>query len=443
MQLARPIRFYGKKRGDRRTGSNQQGRFWLGLLSAACLLAGIIPLVYILVVFAIPEWRVHHRFVHTKARVLDSRIVEWTNDRFSPEIQLEYHLASRPDDAPLTAWSEYEIIPVHSRGGQHWERAYVEELLSEFPTGSEHDSWYDPRRPERIVLKQAYTWSAWLMLLLPVAFITIGGGGLILVLLTWGKSTERLSAQRPPGMDILQPKSQARGNLLAQFPFVPNPDELGDSPGTLLTHRLPPAKAEWRLFAAAAFCLFWNSLVAFFVTILIQDFREGEPDWWMLAFVIPSLSVGLAALAYVGRLVLIAGGVGPTIVEVSDHPLALGGEYELALSQTGRLHIESLDVRLVCEEVATFQQGTNSRTTVRRVYEQLLISEQSFEIHHGLPFEARARLQVPAAAMHSFQAIHNRVEWKIIVRGAIQRWPDFERGFPLVICPGAATGGNL
>lgn len=440
--MARPIRLYQKKRGDRRTGSNQLGRFWLGLFSAACVLVGVIPLVYILVEFAIPEWRVHHRFIQTTARVLDSKIVEWDDDQFSPEIQVEYHLASRPDDPPLTAWSEYEIVPVRARGEQHRERSYVEEVLAEFPTGSEHDAWYDPRHPERIVLKQAYTWSAWLMLLLPVAFITIGGGGLVLVVLTWGKSTERLSAQRPPGLELVQPQSVARGQRATQFPFVPDSNELGDSPGTLLAHRLPPAKAEWQLFAAVTFCLFWNSLVGFFLTIVIQDVRAGEPDWWMVAFIVPCLIVGLAAIAYVARLLLIAGGVGPTIVEVSDHPLVLGGDYELAISQTGRLHIDSLDVWLVCEEVATFHQGTNSRTTVRRVYEQPLISQQQIEIHHGLPFEARARLQAPAAAMHSFQALHNRVEWKIVVRGVVQRWPDFERGFPLVIRPGGSTGGR-
>jgi hypothetical protein len=438
--LARPIRFYGKKRGDRRTGSNQLGRLWLGLFSGACLLAGIVPLVYILIEFAIPEWRVHHRFIHTTARVVSTEIVEWQDDKFSPEILLEYHLATRPDGDLLTARSDYEIVAVHSRSQQHWERPYVEEILAQFPVGSEHDSWYDPRHPDTIVLMQAYTWSAWLMLLLPVAFITIGGGGLIFVVLTWGKSTERLSAgsQRPSGLDLFQTPS--RGGPAAQFPFVPDPDELGDSPGTLLAHRLPPAKAEWRLFAAVAFCLFWNSLVAFFLTSAIQDIRDGDPDWWMIAFVTPCLIIGLGSIAYVGRLLLIAGGVGPTIVEVSDYPLTLGGEYELALTQTGRLHIESLDVRLVCEEMATFHQGTNSRATVRRVYEQLLISRQNFEIHHGLPFEARARLPVPAAAMHSFQATHNRVEWKIVVRGAVQRWPDFERGFPLVVCPASGSG---
>jgi len=265
---------------------------------------------------------------------------------------------------------------------------------------------------------------------------------LVFVVLTWDKSTERLSAgaQRQSGMDLFQ--AHARGGMSEQFPFVPNPDDLGDSPGTLLAHRLPPANAEWRLFAAGAFCLFWNGLLGFFLTSVIQDFRDGRPDWWLVAFVTPCLVVGIGAVVYVGRLVLIAGGVGPTIVEVSAHPLALGGDYELAMSQTGRLRVESLEVRLVCEEVATFHQGTNTRTTVRRVYEQLLISQQNFEIHHGLPFEARARLQAPSSAMHSFSASHNRVEWKIVVHGVVKRWPDFERGFPLVVWPALASGST-
>ena len=37
---------------------------------------------------------------------------------------------------------------------------------------------------------RGYTWLLWLLLLLPVAFIVIGGVGIILTLFHWGKSIE-------------------------------------------------------------------------------------------------------------------------------------------------------------------------------------------------------------------------------------------------------------
>ncbi len=38
--------------------------------------------------------------------------------------------------------------------------------------------------------------------------------------------------------------------------------------------------------------------------------------------------------------------------------------------------------------------------------------------------------------MHSFQADHNEVSWKLIVKGRVNNWPDYEREFQIVVQPG-------
>jgi hypothetical protein len=66
---------------------------------------------------------------------------------------------------------------------------------------------------------------------------------------------------------------------------------------------------------------------------------------------------------------------------------------------------------------------------------------QDFQIAQGLPFESRCRVAVPAGAMHSFQADHNEVSWKLIVKGSVEGWPEYERQFQIVVTPANGHGG--
>jgi hypothetical protein len=173
----------------------------------------------------------------------------------------------------------------------------------------------------------------------------------------------------------------------------------------------------------------------------VNSHLRGEPEWFLSLFLIPFALVGVGLAWYTGRQVLITTGVGPTRLEISAHPLEPAGEYEILLSQSGRLTFRSLRVLLVCEEQATFQQGTNSRTETCPVFQEEIFRRDGFEVQHGIPFEVRSPLRVPAEAMHSFKSAHNEVRWKLIVKGDVQGWPNYEREFPLLVYP-AAGGGS-
>jgi hypothetical protein len=421
--LVRWAIIFGKKRGQRRSGSNALGHAGLGLFAAVFVAAGVISLAFIVLKLSIPEWRVNHQFVATTCQVLATRIDSDSAGLTRPEIQVQYKV----DDRDLTVWSHYDVTGVYQSDAQ-----YTQKILAEFPPGQEYPCWYDPRRPETVVLARGYTWFAWLMLLVPAAFISIGGGGLIYTVLTWGKSNERLAAtaQLTPALDYFRP---AQSPTAEPFPFVPNPQQSNDSPGTFLAYRLPPGTGGWSLAAMVLLCVLWNVTVAVFVRMAVHSFQRGEPDWWLTIFILPFVVVGAAFLAILVRAILIETGIGPTLVEISAHPLAPGERYEIYVSQAGRLEIKSLDVKLVCEETATYRQGTNTRKATRRVYEQPLVSREALEMGRTLPFEARAHLEVPGDAMHSFKAIHNRIDWKIVVKGSVTRWPDFERSFPVIV----------
>jgi hypothetical protein len=60
----------------------------------------------------------------------------------------------------------------------------------------------------------------------------------------------------------------------------------------------------------------------------------------------------------------------------------------------------------------------------------------------GMAASGTARLAVPADTMHSFEAPHNKVIWKLTLRGAIAKWPDVSEEFPIVVTPVREGGGS-
>jgi hypothetical protein len=230
------------------------------------------------------------------------------------------------------------------------------------------------------------------------------------------------------------------------FPTIPQDADLTNSPGTHLRYRLPSSTSQgWRLLGATAACLIWNGIVAVFVVWAVRSHLRGDWDWRLDLLVLPFVVAGGFLIYYFVREILIATGVGPTIVEISEHPLTPGKTYEWYVSQQGHLSMLSLEILLRCEEQATFRQGTDTRTDRREVFSQRIYHTGQFQILPGEPFEIHCELLTPVGAMHSFQADHNQVQWRLAVRGEAEGWPAFERSYPVVICPASRAdeaGGN-
>jgi len=181
--------------------------------------------------------------------------------------------------------------------------------------------------------------------------------------------------------------------------------------------------------------------VALFAVVAVNRHLRGDPDWLLTLFVVACAAVGVAGTVLFVRQLWRKTIVGPTRVEISDHPLRPGGSYELYLSQAGRLEVEALDVLLVCEEAAIYRQGTDTRLERKRVFERQLHRCARVRVCPGVPLEVELPVHVPGAAMHSFRAHHNEVQWKVVVHGGVAGHPDFERSFPLVVHP-RANGRN-
>ena len=232
------------------------------------------------------------------------------------------------------------------------------------------------------------------------------------------------------------------GRAKPDFPYVPVATNTTDSPGTTLTFRLPVAGSPgWTLALWLGAVLVWNGIVAVFVVIAIRGFVVGDPDWFLAIFTLPFVGIGIGLIAFFLRQLMVATGIGPTLVEISDQPLHPGGYYRIFLSQTGRLAISSMELLLVCDEEATYRHGTDTRTETKRVYQQTLFRDERLRAAGGAPFETECALEVPPHAMHSFKSGHNEVRWKIVVKASADRWPDLERSFPVIVYP-TGDGGS-
>ena len=429
--MSRFFRLYEKKRGDRRTGSKALGNLGEALFFGIFFVVGCAALAYMLVVLVWPEWRANRQFEPAICVIVDKRpgkkpATEVEPAVFRPEFQVRYVAGDRQ----YLADGVYDVTNLYSP-----DEDKVKAILAGFEIGQKYPCWYDPINPGRVVLVQGYTGWLFVALLIPLSFMIIGGGRMIYALAHWNQSDERrsVSDQRAAQLDLFEVEPDNR-----DFPTVPADSHFTNSPGTTLAYRLPiSTTTTWRLLAAAVACLLWNALVAIFIVMAVAGLARGKPEWLLIGLLIPFVAGGVGLVVYLVRQILITTGVGPTRLEISEHPLAPGKPYEIFLSQAGRLTMQSLEVWLACDERATYRQGTDTRTETRRVFEDRCFVRENFQILQGLPFESRCRVQVPEGAMHSFAANFNEVSWKLVVKGNVDGWPPYEREFQIVVNPDA------
>jgi hypothetical protein len=283
-----------------------------------------------------------------------------------------------------------------------------------------------------------FGYGRWLVVLVGASSVVLGGVGLIWTVLRVGTSIERRSAMARTAAesDFVHAAAPRPRN----YPTMPPFDGLTNSPGIELAYRLPASQTPgWRLLATTVFAMLWLFLVFLLTVPVIRWHIAGRHEWLLTALLLPFWAVCYWSVRSFLQLLMLNSGMGQTTVEISDLPLIPGREYQAVVAQHGNVTMKSLEISLICEEEATFMQGTDIRTEVREVYRHACAAWCDFRIEPAIPFTATCGIPVPATVMHSFQSPHNVVRWRLVVRGEPQTWPAFERGFPLVVYPGEAT----
>jgi hypothetical protein len=272
----------------------------------------------------------------------------------------------------------------------------------------------------------------WVLMLSSVSFVLIGGGSLAYRIIRIGSSHERQAAKGRPDLDSrpLNPRSPQ------DLPAVPQEIGITDSPGIRLAYRLPASGSPMWLLASSAVLIFgWNTIWAVLVGIEFESLLAGEWRWIRLGVLLVFGWIGWKLLRYFFSVLRRHVGLGSVVVELSDHPLRPGADYQLYVAQFGRLLLRRLEIDLVCEEEATFLQGTDVRVEKHVVRRENLWSEANVRIDPAVGWEQQFTIRIPPDVMHSFQSPHNAVSWKIEIRGESRRWPSYCRNFPVVVHP--------
>ena len=295
-----------------------------------------------------------------------------------------------------------------------------------------------------------------LRVIIATFLILIGLGWIIRLLWHVGVSAERREAisTQASELEIIRELRRRREDL----PTVPR-DRLVPQSGRSLPFQIVPSPRNvWGLVVAALSSAIAVSISSILVLIfakpwltqslLVDQFNQlsqkiaptdldGIPQQpWLagglLLVFVPA--AGWSIYHFFRQLIKLAG-VGPTSIELSNYPLKPGESYQLFLSQTGRVRLQSLELELICEEQVTYNQGTDIRTETVIVFADRLMRQRGVSLTAGKAFETKLDFSLPVAAMHSFTSTNNRVQWKIIVTAKAKKWPNLTRTFRILVFP--------
>ncbi len=196
--------------------------------SAFCFLLGCVGLLLLLWGFIVPDWRTNNRYVATSCEVLDKRLDSELFDvpgaqgkrqkeSYRPAIKIRYEVRGRK----FEVWA-YDSLRIYTDN-----QASQQAIVDSFQVGMAYPCWYDPDRPDQVVLVRGHVRGAYIFLILPIGLLTIGATGL---LIAW-KVSSMPPRQAVLGFSIAPPTSQGSMPGLQYLPSRSepfDPSSLGD-----------------------------------------------------------------------------------------------------------------------------------------------------------------------------------------------------------------------
>jgi len=180
--------------------------------------------------------------------------------------------------------------------------------------------------------------------------------------------------------------------------------------------------------------LFWNGIVSVFLYQVVSTWRTGQPDGCLTAFLVPFVLVGLGLIFGTLRQLLVL--FNPRLrLTLTPGTLRLGETAYLQWSFANQAAgVRRPIIVLQGREEAQYRRGTSTYTE-REIFATVTVvdSVEPFTIANG-----SASFGVPADAVPSFKADHNKIIWSLKVSCDIPRWPDSEDEYEVLVRPGGS-----
>lgn len=285
----------------------------------------------------------------------------------------------------------------------------------------------NPSNPSESVLTREVPDGQWFGLFLGGIFMLVGIGLPIQII----RARMRPKNSRPDG-NRPEPRSVAlKGvSMVQQNDTCPIETRTVDEP-LVIEPKIS------RLGAAVGLWMFGTGWTALFGTIIYFVGFKGR-DWMPLIILSVFLLIGVAVLfgAVVATLKVL--NPKPTVV-LSQTNIYAGSEFEISWLFKGKTSsIRKLSIVLEGKEKVSYRQGTNTRTEEAPFYKKVLADITEAErIREG--YEV---VTLPSMIMHTFTGTHNKIEWRLLLKGDVPRWPDITDEFPfIVLAPPVVTEG--
>ena len=245
---------------QKKLSSKRAGRMVMIVLGAVFAAAGIA--VSSRSLSPLQEWRASASWVETQAVVTVSAVRENSDSdgtTYYPYIAYSYQFNGKTYEG-----DKYEFFKVSSSGYKG-----KAEIVRSYPVGEEIRVYIDPENPVRSVINRDAGWSIILYTLFPFIFIGLGSTLFIAGLIKRRTSTTSFNS------------STRAGNQIGRH----------GAP-------MPPIKktTRRRVFGTALFALVWNGVVSIFVHQAWFSIKEGDPEWFLIIFLIPFVVVGFVAI---------------------------------------------------------------------------------------------------------------------------------------------------
>ncbi len=413
----------------KRAGGSRAGKVGLGLFFLVFLVMGLGFAVFF---FVLPGLKLldAQDWPGVSATVLSSEVVEnYSSDgsTYKIDIRFAYHVNGQRYTSDT-----YDFFSSMSSSGSKNKTA----IVRRYPVGQTTTAYVNPSDPTVAVLSRGWSNAIWFGAL-PLVFALIGGGGLIGMF--WSASRGGWQTKNAQRADRVGPRST--DNWLPAIAKKAGRD--GGVGGKIRgdADAVSPTKSRLgNLIFVLIFMLIWDSVT---FAVVWNIFKDGIGNNWAIGlFMIPFVLVGLGLLVAMGYMLL---SLSNPVVRMRFDPrvMALGSPLKVDWSIDGRAErFERLTVTVQGLERASYTRGTDTITDEHLFFEYTLYDAQAMDPRNPLAREGEAQLDLPADAMHSMEARHNKIVWRIKVKGEIPKWPDVNDEYEFAVVPAGVLDGG-
>jgi len=206
-------------------------------------------------------------------------------------------------------------------------------------------------------------------------------------------------------------------------------EELEISTGPAILHSTQHRMGTF--FGLLVISLFWNGVMAIFVSTRLPDWLHGKWQWMPELIIFPFLVIGLLLILAALHALLALFNPLP-VLTLSQSAIPLGGSATLSWRFQGSPRsIRRLRIKLKATEEATYTRGTDTHTDVSAFHDETLLeTREPLEIEQGT-----LTINIPANTMHSLTGNRNKIIWQILFQADIPLWPDVSSTFTFRVVP--------